>query len=336
MSGLASFTPDSVALKSFMNWIRVRTCVTSLRKTLDTHEVFHVLKDTPSFSRGQKEILTALQRIYESGKHKIYSAFASEDLCIALFHENLRYVQCHNDAHGFWFLLLAFAAGTNRHMMFACKDVLALPGRFEEKWISAGWKIFQTSRLRIFKSCTRRGNQRWLDIKKAFLAGVDVLCKLSPVSLKNKYTSAVTRQTFLDDALHRMIKQLGLKSLGQFKVYFVSKMVNCLDDRFCYHFLAGPSVSVKSETSALHFLFPNINTDGLSHTTVLQLDKHLLQICLRSSVLHLPQDIICRLKIDDLEHSACEWVRTLKYGDLLPFEETVPTAESVIDLTSEF
>ena len=101
MSGLPSFTPDSVALKSFMNWIRVRTYVTSLRKTLETNEVFHVLKDTPSFSRDQKEILRALQRIYESGKHKIYSAFASEDLCIALFHENVRYVQCHDDAHGF-------------------------------------------------------------------------------------------------------------------------------------------------------------------------------------------------------------------------------------------
>jgi hypothetical protein len=88
MSGLASFTPDPVAFKSFMNWIRVRTCVTSLRKTLNTHEVFHVLKDTPSFSHGQKEILRALQRIYESGKHKIYSVFASEDLCIALFHEH--------------------------------------------------------------------------------------------------------------------------------------------------------------------------------------------------------------------------------------------------------
>ena len=146
-----SFTPDSVALKSFMNWIRVRTCVTSLRKTLETNEVFHVLKDTPSFSRDQKKILGALQRIYESGKHKIYSAFASEDLCIALFHENIRYVQCLDDAHGFWFLLLAFAAGTNRQMMLACKDVLVLPGKFEDKWISAGWKFFSNLETSYFQ-----------------------------------------------------------------------------------------------------------------------------------------------------------------------------------------
>ena len=331
----SSFTPDSVALKSFMNWIRVRTCVTSLRKTLDTHEAFYVLKGTPSFSRGQREILRALQRIYESGKHKIYSAFASEDLCISLFHENIRYVQCHDDAHGFWFLLLAFAAGTNREMMLICRDVMVLPGKFEVNWIFGGRKIFETSGSRVFTSCTQRGNLHWRHIKEAFLAGVDVLCKLSSVSLKNKYTSAVRRQTFLDDALDRMIKHSGLKSLGQFKVYFVAKMVNCLDDRFCYHFLAGPSVSVKTQTSALHILFPNKNTGGSSYATVLQLDKQLLQTCLRCSVLHLPQDITCRLKIDDLEHSACEWVRTLKYGHLLPLEETVPTAESVIDSTFE-
>ena len=332
----SSFTPDSVALKSFMNWIRVRTCVTALRKTLETNEVFHVLKDTPSFSREQQAILKALQRIYESGKHKIYSAFASEDPCISLFHENIRYVQCHDDAHGFWFLLLAFAAGTNREMMLICRDVMVLPGKFEVNWIFGGRKIFETSGARVFTSCTRRGNLHWCRIKEGFLSGVDVLCKLSSASLRNKYISAVSRQTFLDDALDRMIKQIGLKSFGQFKIYFVAKVVKCLDDRFCYHFLAGPSVSVKGQTSALHFLFPNINTDGLSCATVVQLDKQLLQTCLRCSVSHLPQDITCRLKIDDLEHSACEWVRTLKYGDLLPFEETVPTVEGVIDLTSEF
>ena len=170
-------------------------------------------------------------------------------------------------------------------------------------------------------------------MREVFLAGVDVLCKLSPVSLKNRYTAAVTRQTFLDDALHRIIKQIGLKSLGQFKVYFVAKMMHCVDDRFCYDFVAGPSVSVKNQTSALRLLFPNINTDSLSYNTVLELDKQLLRTCLSVSISHLPQDITCRLKIDDLEHSACEWVRTLKYGCLLPLEDTAASAENVIDLS---
>ena len=110
--------PDPVAFASFMNWILVRNCITVLHRSMPTIDVFQEMLGDCSFTSEQHKFTKALKTIYTKGCRKIYSPFAYEDCAVQVFHSNLRHCSECNDPFAFWFLLLAFAAGTNRQMMF--------------------------------------------------------------------------------------------------------------------------------------------------------------------------------------------------------------------------
>ena len=95
---------------------------------------------------------------------------------------------------------------------------------------------------------------------------------------------------------------------------YLVKMVHVFDTRFRFQTHAGPSVTLATETSALNLLFPTVGK-------LKSLDMDLLQLCISKSARHLPIDVVRRMKLDDMEHSACEWMRTLRYGKLLPLPE---------------
>ena len=105
---------------------------------------------------------------------------------------------------------------------------------------------------------------------------IDNLCHFSAAYVQNTYQSALQRQTCIDDALHSMSSNVGLKSIGTFKVYFVSKMLNVFDARFRFQSHVGPSVTLAADKSALNLLFPTI-------CKLKSLDMEMLQVCISNS-----------------------------------------------------
>ena len=312
--------PDPVAFASFMNWILVRNCITVLHRSMPTIDVFQEMLEDCSFTSEQHKFTKALKTIYTKGCQKIYSPFAYEDCAVQVFHSNLRHCSECSDPFAFWFLLLAFAAGTNRHMMSVCQQFFLPAGSFVEMWNSDGRGIFQNANAEVYKSCTRRGNLTAAEMRSVFVAAIDSLCECSTSFLKNKWASAMGGHSRIDACLLDMTHKVGLKSIGEFKVYFVSKMLHVFDARFRFRTRAGPSVSLAAKNSALRLLFPAVpQTESL--------DIDLLQVCMSKSAEHLPKDVVTRLQVDDVEHSACEWMRTLRYGKLLPLREDEVPAE---------
>ena len=84
MLASANLQPDPVALQSLMDWIQMRHFVSVLRRPRQTTEDFPELTEAVSFTEQQKNLFDAMQRIYEDGRHKIYSVFAKEDLSFQL------------------------------------------------------------------------------------------------------------------------------------------------------------------------------------------------------------------------------------------------------------
>ena len=91
-------------------------------------------------------------------------------------------------------------------------------------------------------------------------------------------------------------------------------MLHVFDSRFRFQSHAGPSVTFATENSALNLLFPAVGK-------LKSLDMELLQLCISKSARHLPKDVVRRMTLDDMEHSACEWMRALRYGILLPLPD---------------
>ena len=95
-------------------------------------------------------------------------------------------------------------------------------------------------------------------------------------------------------------------------------MLNLLYSTCRYDFMAGPYVCIKERKSALRRLFPDMKVSGLTDDAKDALNARLLQICRTNVKSALPKSMAARVKLDDMEHSACEWNRTLKYGKLNP------------------
>lgn len=318
--------PDPIAFASFMDWIYVRNRITELRRYMPTNRIFQAMLQDSSFTGAQIKLTKALKLIYTKKKHKIYSPFAYEDPAVKLFHSNLQHCIDFRDVFGFWFVLLAFLTGTNREMMLLCQRVLMHDSSFIETWNSDGKQMFERAKDEVYKSCTRRGNLPLSKMRSMLTMAIDNLCNFSAAYLQNTYQSALQRQTCADDALHSMSSNVGLKSIGTFKVYFVSKMLNVFDSRFRFQSHAGPSVTLAADKSALNLLFPTI-------CKLKTLDMEMLQVCISKSEMYLPADLVQRIKLDDMEHSACEWMRTLRYAKQLPlspeFNASTPQRPSI-------
>ena len=87
-------------------------------------------------------------------------------------------------------------------------------------------------------------------------------------------------------------------------------MLHEYDAEFVHRFGVGPSVSLDEPNSALNLLFPDADTDAIN-------SKALLEHCRLIVDQSLPAEIRSRMRLDDLEHSACEWMRAMRYADVL-------------------
>ena len=157
----ASREPDPIAFASLMDWIYVRNCITQLRRSMPTQQTFQEMLADSSFTSEQIKFTKALKLIYTTGKHKIYSAFAHEDFAVQLFHSNLQHCYDFQDIFGFWFVLLAFAAGTNRQMMILCQQLLMHDCSFVDAWNSAGKAMFENSKMKCTKVAHDEATSQW-------------------------------------------------------------------------------------------------------------------------------------------------------------------------------
>ena len=142
----------------------------------------------------------------------------------------------------------------------------------------------------------------------------------SPTKTRSKCHAAKSKGCFCNDVIATVARELGLRSIGPFKLYFVSKMLQEYDEEFVHRFRVGPSVSLDEQNSALNILFPHASTDTIT-------SKALLEHCRLIAIQSLPAEIRSRMKLDDLEHSACEWMRTMRYANLLTVMQCSSTSE---------
>ena len=160
--------PAPIAFASLMDWIYVRNCITQLRRSMPTQQIFQEMLADSSFTSEQSKFTKALKLIYTKRKHKIYSAFAHEDFAVQLFHSNLQHCYDFHDIFGFWFVLLAFVTGTNRQMMILCQQLLMHDCSFVDAWNSDGKAMFENSKNEVYKRCARRGNLPLENMKSMF------------------------------------------------------------------------------------------------------------------------------------------------------------------------
>ena len=201
--GNRGFIPNAHALQSLVDWMLVRHLITLMRRSQSTTQIFEKFEVEVTLTDNQKQIVHALQKIYENDKHKIYSIFATEDMSVQMFHANVRKCIDNKDFHGLWFVLLAFATATNKHMMKTCKQILGHPEPFLATWRQHGANILQTQSENVFTSCTHRGNLPMTERKIFFQKSVDRLCSKTPILMKNTWASVASGNTALDKALWR-------------------------------------------------------------------------------------------------------------------------------------
>ena len=274
---------------------------------MSTNDAYTVLREADSLSRTQKIMLARLRRIYRHRRQRIYSVFAYEDFAVKLFYCNLDHVQGFRDLYGFWFVVLTFVAFTNKKAMILCQDVLMQNESVSNAWIANGRYCFTHAPSTTFKSSTRRGNVARTRMQKLFIQAMDRLFDTSPTTVHSQYRDAHSGAVFVDDVIAGMVQRLALPSIGPFKRYFVSKMLHHFDHAFVHRFHAGPSVSISNPTSALTMLFPSVHGQNVT-------SQELLQRCLELSSNILPLALHSKLTLDDMEHAACEWMRTLRCG----------------------
>ena len=153
-----------------------------------------------------------------------------------------------------------------------------------------------------------------------FTSAMDKLWQWSPTKIRSKYRAAKSEGCFCNDVIATVVRELGLRSIGPFKLYFVSKMLHEYDEEFVHRFRVGPTVSLDEQNSALNLLFPNARRDDIT-------SKALLEHCRLIAIQSLPAEIRSRMSLDDMEHSACEWMRTMRYSDLLRVMQCTYTSE---------
>ena len=187
-------------------------------------------------------------------------------------------------------------------------------------WSTYGRQRFETAPCSTFQTCTRRGNLVWTRMRDNFTTAMDKLCQWCPTKSRSRYRDTKSGVYFCNDVIASVVRQLGLRSVGPFKLYFVSKMLHEYDEEFVHRFRVGPSVCLDEQNSALNLLFPNTRKEDIT-------PQALLEHCRLIAIQSLPAEIRSRMSLDDMEHSACEWMRTMRYSDLLRVMQCTYTSE---------